>query len=122
MAKKFNLEVALRTAISKQIDAEGTTYLGAFRDVLTDLMHIARKQGIEFKSRLMTAEEVYAEEMATCEDCSCEVKDKSGLCTSCRRKRNGCCTDCGKRVNKKKQKDENYTLCTRCRGKYGDLG
>jgi hypothetical protein len=120
MKKKFNLEVALRTAISQQIEAEGTTNLGAFRDVLTDLMHIARQMGMEFKSRLQAAEEVYAEEMSACSDCSCEVKDGSGLCTSCRRKRNGCCTDCGKKVNKKKQKDENYTLCTKCRDNYPD--
>jgi len=117
-AKKFNLEVALRTAISQQIEAEGTTNLGAFRDVLTDLMHIARQMGIEFNSRLQAAEEVYAEEMAICEDCSCEVKDKSGLCTSCGRKRNGRCTDCGKKVNKKNGED--FTLCTKCRDNYPD--
>jgi hypothetical protein len=117
--KKFNLEVALYTAIYSQVNSEGATFLGAFRDVLTDLMHIARQQKIEFKSRLQAAEQVYTEEMATCEDCSCEVKDQSGLCMSCRRKRNGCCTDCGKKI-KQKGDGQQFTLCTKCRDNYPD--
>jgi len=91
--KKFNLELALYTAINNQIVSEGTNMLGAFRDVLTDLMHIAHNQGIEFKSRLKAAEEVYTEERATCEDCGKKLQQDKG---------------------------NNFTLCTKCQNNYPD--
>lgn len=40
---------------------------GAIRDILTDMMHICREQGIDFDERLEGAREVYAEEVQQAE-------------------------------------------------------
>ena len=36
---------------------------GAIRDILTDMMHICKEQGIDFDERLESAREVYNEEL-----------------------------------------------------------
>jgi hypothetical protein len=63
-AKKNSLKKDLLTAIRKQEKKEGTDILGAFRDALTDMRHIAEDENIDFDLLTASALEVYKEEKA----------------------------------------------------------
>ena len=43
-------------------EAEGTDFAGAFRDVLTDMRHLADERGLDYGERDKAAYQVYLEE------------------------------------------------------------
>jgi hypothetical protein len=60
--KTSSLQVALTKAIEKWAKSQGTLFHCAFRDALTDMMHIANEKRIDFKDKLKTAKAVFKEE------------------------------------------------------------
>jgi hypothetical protein len=61
-AAKDSLKKALNKAIKKWTKEEGTTFFCATRDALTDMMHIAKENGLDFEKVQASAEEVFNEE------------------------------------------------------------
>jgi hypothetical protein len=59
---KDSLKKDLLTVIQKWQKKEGTTFYGAFRDALTDMLHISKEKKIAFIHVLESAEEVYKQE------------------------------------------------------------
>lgn len=57
-----SLQVALTKAIEQWAKCQGTLFHCAFRDALTDMMHIANEKRIDFKDKLKTAKAVFKEE------------------------------------------------------------
>jgi len=60
--KTSSLQVALTKAIEKWAKRQGTLFHCAFRDALTDMMHIANEKRLDFKDKLKTAKAVFKEE------------------------------------------------------------
>jgi hypothetical protein len=58
----FNLRGELYQLMTRFANAQGTDSRGAFRDVLTDMMHIAEAQGFDFDQVVANAREVAEEE------------------------------------------------------------
>jgi hypothetical protein len=61
-AGEFNLRTALENVLQKQAESEGCDEDSAFRDMLTDMIHIANKRGWNFNERLKGALAVASEE------------------------------------------------------------
>lgn len=57
-----SLQHALRQAIDEWQKAQRTDFRCAFRDALTDMIHVADNAGIDFDEALEWANEVYFEE------------------------------------------------------------
>lgn len=62
-AEDFKLRGKLYTLMTEYAQSEGTDPGGAMRDVLTDLMHIAKMQDFDWQELLQRAEAVYLEEV-----------------------------------------------------------
>jgi len=52
----------LGTLLTRYGQDQGTDGKGAFRDMLTDLMHVAQNQGLDFNERLKAARRVFKQE------------------------------------------------------------
>jgi len=61
-AAKGSLKKALTKTINKWSKEERTNFPCALRDALTDMMHIAKENGLNFRKVLASAKEVYNEE------------------------------------------------------------
>ncbi len=59
---KSSLRVAMTKAIKQWANQEGTLFPFAYRDALTDMMHIAEEYGLNFNEKLKGAREVFEEE------------------------------------------------------------
>jgi len=79
--------------INDHIQEEGTDINGAIRDILTDLLHTAKRHNIDLDERLVSAKEVFEQEI--CEttpeywDCECETnyihkKSVGNYCPKCK--------------------------------------